>query len=242
MSTLATMPSEPLAALDGIADLVAALKQRAPHLVAHASRTARYAVRLGQALALSETDLQHLHLAALLHDLGWLTLPPALLNQDRPLTPEEDALAQASPRAGAELLAPFPGLETPALWIAHHHERWDGLGYPYGLRGPFIPLGARILAVADTFDQLQTPWQPGPVRTLQIACRLLLVLAGTQLDPDLVTTFVHLPNLATVVSHCHTAPALPLTGALLECEVACASTSPGGRAFVPPGPRPPSFV
>jgi hypothetical protein len=115
--------------LDTLRGLVAAIQQRAPHLVAHASRTARYAVR-----------------------------------------------------------------------IAHHHERWDGCGYPYGLRGPFIPLGARILALAETFDQLQAPWWPGPVRTLRVACRLLLVLAGTQLAPDLVTTFVHLPDLDTLVS------------------------------------------
>ena len=61
---------------------------------------------------------------------------------------------QCHPRAGAELLSEIPFVRTPALWIAHHHERWDGTGYPYGIRGHFIPLGSRILAIADTYDSL----------------------------------------------------------------------------------------
>ena len=99
---------------------------------------------------------------------------------------------QSHPRAGAELLAPIPSLRTPALWIAHHHERWDGLGYPYGLRGSLIPLGARILAIADTFDAITTPQPYRPAFDTETALRLLHELAGSQLDPCLVDVFLRL--------------------------------------------------
>jgi response regulator RpfG family c-di-GMP phosphodiesterase len=78
------------------------------------------------------------------------------------------------------------------LWIAHHHERWDGFGYPYGLRGTVIPLGARILAVADTFDSLVSPHWNGQAHDTKSALCLLQLLAGSQLDPDLVDTFARM--------------------------------------------------
>jgi|GEM_PF-1690973 len=103
-----------------------------PYVLGHGHRTASYALRLGESVGLSSSDLTHLHYAALLHDIGQLTLPAEILNKDGPLTAEEYELVQCHPRAGAELLQPISFLRVPALWIAHHHERWDGSGYPYG--------------------------------------------------------------------------------------------------------------
>ncbi|MEK7294642.1 MAG: HD-GYP domain-containing protein [Nitrospirota bacterium] len=163
-----------------------------PYLKGHGIRTARYAVPLGYTAGLSAGDLSDLCLASLLHDIGRLTLPKAILEKDGPLSDEEYALMQSHPRAGAELLAPIPALHRPALWIAHHHERWDGFGYPYGLRGELIPLGARILAVADTFDALTSPQPYRPALAGELATRLLRELAGSQLDPCLVDTFLGL--------------------------------------------------
>ena len=160
-----------------------------PRLKRHGLRTARYAVPLGHAAGFSPTELNDLCLASLLHDIGLLTVPQALLRKDGMLTVEEYALVQSHPRAGAELLEPIPFLRVPALWIAHHHERWDGFGYPYGLRGAVIPLGARILAVADTFDSLMCPHWNGRAHNTESALGLLQVLAGSQLDPDLVAVF-----------------------------------------------------
>ncbi len=164
-----------------------------PSLRGHGIRTARYAVPLGYAAGFTRDELSDLCLASLLHDIGRVTLPKTLLEKDGPLSDEEYALVQSHPRAGAELLAPVPALRRPALWIAHHHERWDGCGYPYGLRGDLIPLGARILAIGDTFDTLTSiqPYQPllGP----DAAARLLRELAGSQLDPNLVDLFLGLP-------------------------------------------------
>jgi HD-GYP domain-containing protein (c-di-GMP phosphodiesterase class II) len=161
-------------------------------LEGHGIRTAGYAVPLGHAAGLPADELNDLCLASLLHDIGRLTLPKALLEKDGPLSEEEYALVQSHPRAGAELLAPIPALRRPALWIAHHHERWDGFGYPYGLHGELIPLGARILAVADTFDSLTSPQPYRPALDRESAAGLLGELAGSQLDPHLTRMFLDL--------------------------------------------------
>ena len=141
---------------------------------------------------MSVAELNDLCLASLLHDIGVLTLPEHILQEDGPLSDEDYALVQSHARAGAELLAPIPVLRRAALWIAHHHERWDGFGYPYGVRGEFIPLGARILAIADTFDALTSPQPYRPAFDQDAAARLLRELAGSQLDPYLVSTFLDL--------------------------------------------------
>ena len=162
---------------------------RDPRLRGHGIRTSHYALALGEAYGLSPGKLRDLAYAGLLHDIGRLTLPDAILHKDGPLTAEEYALVQCHPRAGAEMLAPFAFLQRAALWIAHHHERWDGCGYPYGLRGIFIPLGSRILAVADTFDVLVGERRDDLGLASQSALRRLQVTAGSQLDPDLVNSF-----------------------------------------------------
>jgi HD-GYP domain-containing protein (c-di-GMP phosphodiesterase class II) len=163
-----------------------------PYLKGHGIRTARHAVSLGYAAGLSSAELNDLCLASLLHDIGRMTLPKTILEKDGPLSEEEYALVQSHSRAGAELLAPVPALRRPALWIAHHHERWDGFGYPYGLRGGLIPLGARILAVADTFDSLTSAQPYRQALGRESATRLLRELAGSQLDPRLTEMFVSL--------------------------------------------------
>jgi len=183
--------------IDALLVLTETIARVEPRLQGHGIRTAQYAVRLGHAVDLSSTELNDLCLASLLHDIGLLTVPQALLEKEGMLMAEEYALVQSHPRAGAELLEPIPFLRVPALWIAHHHERWDGFGYPYGLRGTVIPLGARILAVADTFDTLISPHWSGQAHDTKSALCLLQLLAGSQLDPDLVDVFARrLPSPA----------------------------------------------
>jgi len=178
-----------------VSRLLAFLRRMAsqrPNVLGHGHRTASYVLRLGESVGLSSSDLTHLHYAALLHDIGQLTLPAEILNKDGPLTAEEYELFQCHPRAGAELLQPISFLRVPALWIEHHHERWDGSGYPSGLRGKFIPLGSRILAVADTLDAVTANRSCGWSRSWESAMRLLGIVAGSQLDPELVEVFVGL--------------------------------------------------
>ncbi|MEP7153794.1 MAG: HD domain-containing phosphohydrolase, partial [Nitrospira sp.] len=119
-----------------------------------------------------------------LHDIGLLTLPGGLLNEAAPLTLDEYVLVQSHPRAGAALLSPYEFLSESACLIAHHHERWDGAGYPYGLRGNYIPLSARILSIADVFDAIS-----GRSASFDVALRTLRASSGTQFDPDLLETF-----------------------------------------------------
>jgi len=93
---------------------------------------------------------------------------------------------QNHPRLGASLLEPFFFLREASVLIAHHHERWDGSGYPYGIRGRFIPLGARILSIADAFDAIRIPEVSNQVARNKIGHRIIRVAAGTQFDPELV--------------------------------------------------------
>jgi HD-GYP domain-containing protein (c-di-GMP phosphodiesterase class II) len=96
-------------------------------------------------------------------------------------------------------LRPFAFLSSAALAIAHHHERWDGSGYPYGLRGDFIPLPARILAIADAYDAIHVPADVAPSLRQQICLRILNIGAGTQFDPALVSIF----SSAIEAMRCH---------------------------------------
>ena len=152
----------------------------------HGRRTADVALALGKLAGLASDELHHLKLASLLHDIGLLTLPSQLLFEPNRWGTEEYVAMQCHPRIGAELLRPFRFLHEASLIIAHHHERWDGTGYPYGLRGSFIPLSARILAIGDAFDAIEVPGADSQDLRNHIAYRILRAAAGTQFDPHLV--------------------------------------------------------
>jgi HD-GYP domain-containing protein (c-di-GMP phosphodiesterase class II) len=130
--------------------------------------------------------LHDLKLAAFLHDIGLLMLPAHLTEGTDPLELESYVAIQNHSRLGAALLEPFSFLKGASILIAHHHERWDGSGYPFGIRGQFIPLGARILSLADAFDAIRIPGVSNRVARNNIALRIMRVAAGTQFDPELV--------------------------------------------------------
>lgn len=158
-----------------------------PWKAGHAGRTAAVACLIGEAFKLDEASLHHLKLAALLHDVGLLMIPAPLRHRSEPFDPSTDTALQCHARLGANLLEPFAFLKQAAILVAHHHEWWDGSGYPYGIRGPFIPFGSRILAVADAFDAIDVPGVQDRALRNRIALRILRVAAGTQFDPAVVT-------------------------------------------------------
>jgi HD-GYP domain-containing protein (c-di-GMP phosphodiesterase class II) len=158
----------------------------------HGEATAVIAIHVGQAMRLDDAVLHQLKLAALLHDIGLLMLPLHLQTGRESLDTDSYTTIQNHPRLGSILLEPFPFLHEATIMIAHHHERWDGSGYPYGLRGEFIPLGARILAVADAFEAIQVPHAYDRSHRDRIALRILHVAAGTQFDPLVVGTLIAL--------------------------------------------------
>lgn len=165
------------------------LDRALPSQAGHGRRTAAISGLIGQAVGLTLGELHNLNLAALLHDIGLLMLPTHLAESRDSLEPESYVAIQNHSRLGATLLEPFSFLREASILIAHHHERWDGSGYPYGIRGAFIPLGARILAIADAFDAIQVPGTCCLPRRQAIALRIIHVSAGSQFDPELVTVF-----------------------------------------------------
>ena len=162
------------------------LDRALPWQAGHGRRTAAISLLIGQAVGLTSSELHNLRLAAFLHDIGLLMLPNTLTVGGNRLDPESYVTVQNHPRLGASLLEPFLFLREATILIAHHHERWDGSGYPYGIRGRFIPLGSRILSIADAFDAIRIPEVSNRVMRNTIAIRILRVAAGTQFDPELV--------------------------------------------------------
>jgi HD-GYP domain-containing protein (c-di-GMP phosphodiesterase class II) len=161
-----------------------------PWQAGHGRRTAAIALMIGRTLALDTGEVHALRLASLLHDIGLLTVPLDLLVDRHMLEPDAYAAIQSHPRIGASLLEPFSFLRQASILVAHHHERWNGSGYPYGLRGTLIPNGSRILALADAFDAIEVPGVQCSARRQAIALRIVQVSAGSQFDPELVKVLV----------------------------------------------------
>ncbi|OAI46914.1 hypothetical protein AYO43_05475 [Nitrospira sp. SCGC AG-212-E16] len=157
-----------------------------PWQTGHGRRAAAISLLIGQAVGMTTGELHDLKLAAFLHDVGLLMLPHNLTNGVNRLDPDSYVTVQNHPRLGASLLEPFVFLREATVLIAHHHERWDGSGYPYGIRGRYIPLGSRILSIADAFDAIRIPEVSSRVARNTIALRIIQVAAGTQFDPELV--------------------------------------------------------
>jgi response regulator RpfG family c-di-GMP phosphodiesterase len=166
----------------------------------HGRRTAALAQAIGSAAGLCRDALHHLTLAALLHDIGLLALPNAFPSHIGYLDMDSYAAVQCHPRLGAQWLESFPFLRHASVIIAHHHERWDGSGYPYGIRGPFIPFEARVLAIADAFDAIQVSGVTDQTTRSRTAYRILTVASGTQFDPQLVEICGHCLQRQTHVS------------------------------------------
>ena len=134
--------------------LALTIEARDPYTAGHCERLSRYAVAAGRALRLDETHVRALQLGGYLHDLGKVAVPDAILLKPGPLDPEERACMEQHPVKGEELVSHLRSLDLVRPIIRHHHERMDGSGYPDGLDGQAIPLGARIMAVVDVYDAL----------------------------------------------------------------------------------------
>lgn len=139
-----------------VLSLAHAIDSRHPSTAGHSDRIADYAIRLAEDLHLNDDDLEILRMASLLHDIGKVGVPDAILTKPGPLTLEERAVMNQHPVLGENICAPLKSLRHVLPVIRHHHERMDGSGYPDGLRGSEIPLNARILQIADIYDALIT--------------------------------------------------------------------------------------
>ena len=156
----------------------------------HSTRLAEWGMRVGQELGLEEAELQNLEVAALLHDIGKVGIPDSILKKPGRLDPDEYALMKKHPEYGWAVLRMLPGFERPALDILHHHENFDGKGYPAGLKELEIPVVSRIVSVIDAFDAMVSsrPYRVG--LPYEEAVRRLIESSGTQFDPAVVQCFI----------------------------------------------------
>jgi HD-GYP domain-containing protein (c-di-GMP phosphodiesterase class II) len=158
----------------------------------HSTRLAEWAVRIGEALGLNETCLRDVEAAAILHDIGKIGVPDSILNKPTKLTDEERAIINKHPEYGWAIQRLIPGLQRVSLFTLHHHENFDGTGYPGKLAGTEIPIGSRIVSVIDAFDAMVSnrPYRKGlPVEE---ALRRLVKDSQAQFDPQIVNLFTRM--------------------------------------------------
>ncbi len=194
-ATLTAMDIDSEAALDRMLGTVL------PDARAHAQRVAALAVAIADGLRITAAERKVLTRAALLHDLGKVAVPDAILRKPAPLTPEEQAIVRMHPAIAFDLLAPFPWLAAAAAFVRHSHERTDGLGFPDGLRGDEIPRPSRVIAVADAFDTMTHARVFRDAISPRDACLEVVRCGGTQFDPEIVDAFARVVAQSPIRGH-----------------------------------------
>lgn len=167
-----------------------ALDAKSPWTMGHSERVASYAMEIAREMRVGKNDLEMLKIGSLLHDIGKLGTYDVILEKVDPLTPEEWDLIKMHPSKGAAILGPISQLKQAIPIIKYHHERIDGKGYPEGIKGHDIPLLARILCVADSFDAMTADRPYKKALPKEAAIEQLRQKAGTQFDPRVVETFL----------------------------------------------------
>jgi putative nucleotidyltransferase with HDIG domain len=170
--------------------LVSLVESQDVHYVGHSRAVAALADMISRPLGLSDEERQTIHFAALLHDIGKLRLGPEILASTRPFDDEERELMREHPTRALEILGPIAKWKALLPIIHAHHERWDGQGYPRGLAGEAIPVGARIVGIAEAFDAMTRSTPHRRARTPEEAMAEVERCAGSQFDPSLVRVFL----------------------------------------------------
>ena len=170
--------------------VVTVLDARDPYTHVHSWRVAEIAECLAYGFNLEKEWLNRIHIAAHLHDIGKIGVPDAILNKNGRLTVEEFSIRKSHSVIGSTIINKIPVLKDISLYIRHHHERFDGKGYPDGLVGKNIPFGSRIIAVADTFDAITSHRHYRPARSIEESFKEIRSCSGTQLCPECVTCFM----------------------------------------------------
>jgi response regulator RpfG family c-di-GMP phosphodiesterase len=172
-----------------IESMVSAIEARDCETQNHCRRAREYSMLLGRQLGLDARELRNLAWGALLHDVGKIGVPDHILLKQGPLSPDEWDQMRKHPMIGYRLVAPIGFLKAAATVVLHHHEQWDGSGYPYGKQGEEIPFPARIFMVADAFETITSRRSYKEARPYDIARKEIEKCAGTQFDPVVVDAF-----------------------------------------------------
>ncbi len=176
--------------LSSIRAIVNAIEEKDEYTRGHTGRVTEYSLLIGKRLGLSNDEIKTLELSALLHDVGKIGIPDSILRKPGRLTDEEYAVIKSHPLRGVKILEPIENIRHILPGIRHHHERYDGKGYPDGLKGKKIPFYARIIAVADAFDAMTSdrPYRKG--LPIEIARKEIEENRGTQFDPECADAFL----------------------------------------------------
>jgi len=174
--------------------LGSALETRDVGTEAHSRRVHGYSLAIARIVDVPEREIKDIEYGVLLHDFGKIGIPDAILLKPGPLTPEEWKVMRTHPELGRKLVERIPFLRGAASIVYHHHERWDGTGYPLGLEREKIPLGARIFSVADAFDAMTFDRPYSKAISFEAAKAEIRRCAGSQFDPTVATTFLSIPE------------------------------------------------
>jgi HD-GYP domain-containing protein (c-di-GMP phosphodiesterase class II) len=172
-----------------VKSLVFAIEAKDVYTRGHSERVSKYSMFIGERLGLEKKELKDLKWASILHDIGKIGIPETILNKPDRLTDAEFDIIKKHPEKGGEILHPIEQLADSLPGIIHHHERYDGKGYPQGLKGEEIPLIARIIAVADTFDAINSTRAYRSAKGPEKALKIIEEVAGSQLDSRIVDVF-----------------------------------------------------
>jgi HD-GYP domain-containing protein (c-di-GMP phosphodiesterase class II) len=169
--------------------LIEAVEAKDPYTRGHSERVHYIALQVGQALGLPPREMDNLFWGSLLHDVGKIGIPDAVLCKPGRLTQDEFTFIMVHPERSYEILRHVERLQGAVPGARHHQEKFDGTGYPHGLKGSEIPLNARIIAVADTYDSITSSRAYRPGRSHEVALCEIARVAGSQLDPEIVAVF-----------------------------------------------------
>jgi len=178
--------------LSTVMALANTLEAKDPYTVGHSQRVAELSEALAKRIGMTDDEAEHIRLAGLLHDIGKIGIREAIINKAGPLTTEEVVHLQTHPLISERILLPVTELNGALRAIRHHHEHWDGNGYPDGLARLDIPLGARILALADTYDAVTSERPYRAAASPSAALREIRRTLGSQFDPQLGPIFIEL--------------------------------------------------
>jgi len=198
--------------VDTITAFVNAIESKDPYLKGHSARVALYATEIARTMQLDEDTVQVVNRGAMLHDLGKLSIMDTILRKPERLTDDEFTLIKAHPVVGERILKPLRFLAREACAVRHHHERFDGSGYPDGLAGESIPLAARIVTVADVFDAVTSNRPYRTALPVEAAREEIVRGRGTHFDPQVADAFLSIPieRLVEITRHYDSLTSTPL--------------------------------
>ena len=178
-----------------IKSIASALDAKDPYTHGHSMRVTLYSIILARELNIPENQLEQIETAGLLHDIGKIAIPQAILCKPGKLTDDEFTIMKSHPSNSERLIASIKKLHEISPGVKHHHERWDGRGYPDGLKGEEIPFAARVIAIADTYDAMTSTRSYRVALTHETAINEIDKCAGSQFDPQLAKKFVEIQDI-----------------------------------------------